>query len=105
MERGDAPPDQRARLAVVPALARAAGLVLMDPIVSVSGLPTAPAPLTGNLASGATGVLSQFDRMNGSAPASHGELVFSAEARAQYVSFFASGLASKHATATSPYAR
>jgi hypothetical protein len=47
------------------ALARAAGLVLVDPIRPISGLKTAAAPLAGNLPGGATGVIAQFDRMMG----------------------------------------
>ena len=80
------------------ALARAAGLELVDPLVAVSGLPTSTAPRTGNLASGATGVLYQFDRMHGDMPATHGELIFAPEARGQYVEFFRSGLSAGHAT-------
>ena len=80
------------------ALARAAGLVLCDPLVPISGLPTARAPLSGNLPSGATGVIYQFDRIHGGMPATHGELIFAPEAQAQYVEFFASGRAAEHAT-------
>ncbi len=63
------------------ALARAAGLVLADPIRPVSGLPGGAAPLTGNLASGATGVIAQFDKIEGGQMATHGELIFSPEAQ------------------------
>jgi hypothetical protein len=80
------------------ALARAAGLALADAVRPVSGMVQESAPLTGNLESGATGVLYQFARMNGDAPANHGELIFSDEARAQYVGFFSSGLSAAHAT-------
>ena len=80
------------------ALARAAGLELCDPLVPISGVATSTAPLQGNLASGATGVIYQFDRMNGGMPATHGELIFAPEAQAQYVEFFASGLSAEHAT-------
>jgi hypothetical protein len=80
------------------ALARAAGLTLADAVRPVSGMAQASAPLQGNLQSGATGVLYQFARMNGDAPANHGELIFSDEARAQYVGFFSSGLSAAHAT-------
>src|SRR5262249_25134408 len=62
------------------ALARAAGLVLIDPIVPISGVASAPAPVTGNLPSGATGAISQFDVVNGDELATHGELIFSPEA-------------------------
>ncbi len=85
------------------ALARATGLVLVDPKRPISGLPTAPAPVTGNLASGATGAIAQFDTMDGGMTANHGGLIFSAEARAQYVAFFASGLTAAHATVPPPY--
>ncbi|MEJ7735219.1 MAG: hypothetical protein WKG00_39295 [Polyangiaceae bacterium] len=80
------------------ALARAAGLTLADAARPVSGMAQASAPLQGNLQSGATGVLYQFARMNGDAPANHGELIFSDEARAQYVGFFSTGLSAAHAT-------
>ncbi len=84
------------------ALARAAGLTLADPVRPISGLAQASAPLTGNLPSGATGVLYQFARMNGDETATHGDLLFSAEARAQYVDFFSSGLSAPHATVSPP---
>lgn len=74
------------------ALARAAGLALVDPLEPVSGLDTAVAALSGNL-DGATGALSQFDRVDGDTVATHGELIFSEEGRAQYVTFFLSALA------------
>ena len=85
------------------ALARAAGLAQIDPIVPISGVSSAPAPVTGNLPSGATGAISQFDVVNGDELATHGELIFSPEARAQYVEFFRTGLAAPHATIISPY--
>jgi pimeloyl-ACP methyl ester carboxylesterase len=85
------------------ALARAAGLVLADPIRPISGLPSGAAPLTGNLASGATGVIAQFDKIEGGQLATHGELIFSPEARTQYVEFFKSGLANPHATVAPAY--
>lgn len=85
------------------ALARAAGLSLVDPVRPISGLVAAPAPLHGNLAGGATGAIVPFDRMYGDQTASHGELIFSDEARAQYVEFFRSGLESGHATVPPPY--
>jgi hypothetical protein len=84
-------------------VARAAGLVSMNPLVKVSGLPEATGPVTGNLPGGATGVISQFDRIEGDELATHGELIFSPEARAQYVKFFQSGLAAGHATCEAPY--
>jgi hypothetical protein len=80
------------------ALARAAGLTLADALRPVTGLAQASAPLTGNLPGGATGVLYQFARINGDETATHSDLLFSEEARAQYVDFFSSGLAAPHAT-------
>ncbi|APR81510.1 Lipase-like protein [Minicystis rosea] len=59
------------------ALARAAGLVLLDPKSAISGLPSAKAPATGNVAGGATGGISQFDVIEGGQTAQHGELIFS----------------------------
>jgi hypothetical protein len=85
------------------ALARAAGLVLADPIRPISGLPSGAAPLTGNLTSGATGAIAQFDKIEGGQLATHGELIFSPEARAQYVEFFKTGLAKPHATVIPAY--
>ena len=84
-------------------LARALGLVSQNPVTRVSGLPERTGSITGNLAGGATGVLAQFDKMDGDTPASHGSLIFSAEARAQYVAFFASGLATGHSTVPPAY--
>lgn len=85
------------------ALARAAGLVNMDPLAAVSGLAEAAGPVTGNLAGGGTGVFSQFDVIEGGKMATHGELIFSPEARAQYVKFFETGLSAGHATCEGPY--
>ena len=36
-------------------------------------------------------------------PATHGELIFAPEAQAQYVEFFATGLAREHATVVAAY--
>ncbi|MBK8258752.1 MAG: hypothetical protein IPK82_39610 [Polyangiaceae bacterium] len=82
-------------------LARAAGLVNMNALVSVSGLPETTGPLKGNLPNGATAVMSQYQTIGGKT-ATHGELIFSEEARAQYVKFFASGLIDGHATCDPP---
>ena len=85
------------------ALARAAGLPLLDAIEPISGIESVTGPLSANLASGVTGAISQFDRVEGDQIATHGELIFSSEARAQYVEFFRSGLSQPHATILSPY--
>lgn len=85
------------------ALARAAGLELMDAIRPISGVKSVSGPVTANLGGGSTGVISQFDRMHGGEVASHGELIFAPEARAQYVEFFKTGLAGPRATVVSPY--
>ena len=84
-------------------LARAAGLVHLNPLRKVSGLASAEAPLTGGGPGGATGAFVQFDKVNGDQIASHGELIFTEEARAQYVTFFASGLGAAHATVEPAY--
>ncbi|MEZ4294685.1 MAG: hypothetical protein R3B70_06890 [Polyangiaceae bacterium] len=83
-------------------LARAAGLVNMAPLTKVSGMAESGAPVTGNLPGGATGAMSQFDKIEGGKLATHGELIFSPEARAQYVKFFQTGLANGHATCDKP---
>lgn len=85
------------------ALARAAGLVLADPIQPISGLASAAAPITANTAGGGTGAIVQFDFIEGGQVAQHGELIFSPEARAQYVEFFKTGLAQPHATVVPAY--
>jgi hypothetical protein len=84
------------------ALARAARLALLDPLRPVSGLAAAKGPLTGNLPSGATGAMSQFDLMDGK-PANHGGLYFSTEGIAQYLGFFQSALKAPHATVPPSY--
>lgn len=83
-------------------LARTAGLVNMSPVVSVSGLPETEGAVTGNLPGGATGVMSQWDNIEGGKVATHGELIFAPEAQAQYVKFFETGLAAGHATVEEP---
>lgn len=85
------------------ALARAAGASVVHRVTGASGIPSASAPTKGNAASGATSVVTQFDVMEGGKTASHGELIFSPEAQAQYVEFFASGLAGGHASVSAPY--
>ena len=85
------------------ALARAAGLTLVDVIRPISGLKSGAAPTSGTLPGGATGAIVQFDVMNGNQPAEHGGLIFSPEAQAQYVEFFKTGLATGHATVAKAY--
>jgi hypothetical protein len=81
------------------ALARAAGMVLGDPLVTpLTGFKAAAAPLTGNLPSGATCVMYPFDKIDGGMMAQHGALIFSPEAQGQYLQFFQSGLMQPHAT-------
>ena len=61
------------------------------------------APASGNLAAGATGVITQFDRVeDGTKVAEHGGLIFTPEAQDQYVKFFQSVLAGE-SRVTSPY--
>lgn len=79
------------------ALARAAGLQLVDGLRPVSGMDAVAAPVTANLVSGATGALTQFDVIDG-AIATHGELIFSTEGHAQYLEFFRTALGQPHAT-------
>lgn len=85
------------------ALARAAGLTNMNPLRSISGLPEATGPLSANLATGSTGVISQFDKVEGGVRATHGELIFSPEGRAQYVEFFRTAIETGRATAPPAY--
>lgn len=73
-------------------LARAAGLENANAIQHISGVADVSAPVVANLPTGATGVISQFDVIEGSVPATHGELIFSPEGQAQYVEFFRSAL-------------
>jgi len=74
-------------------LARAAGLVHQLPKKSeVPGLASASGSLTANLPSGATGVFAQFERGADGKAIDHGSLIFTPEARAQYVAFFGSAL-------------
>jgi len=84
-------------------LARAAGLALANPIRPISGLPSGTAPFTGNLASGATGAIVQFDTVEGGKLAMHGDLISTPEAQSQYLELFKSGLAKPHATVMPAY--
>lgn len=84
------------------ALARAAHLALLDPLRPVSGLSADNGPLTGNLATGATGAMSQFDVTDGKR-AKHGELYFTTEGVTQYLGFFQSALAKGRATVPPSY--
>jgi hypothetical protein len=84
------------------ALARAAGMQIMNGITDTSGLASVDAPATSNLAGGATGVLCQFDKAAGKT-VDHGSLIFADEAIQQYVEFFVSGMQNPHATVVKPY--
>lgn len=76
-------------------LARALGLAQIAPYThEVPSMFRTDAPLTQNLPSGATGGLTQFEVANGTT-ASHGDLIFSPEARKQYVEFFRTALAGR----------
>ena len=68
----------------------------------IPGLAPANAPLTANLASGATGGIFQFDHADGK-NIDHGSLLFTNDAIGQYSQFFRTALASGHATITSPF--
>ena len=85
------------------ALARAAGLVLIDALQPVTGLDAVSGPVTANLPSGVTGALSQFDTINGNKIAVHGDLIFAPEGRAQYLEFFKTALENANGTIPSPY--
>lgn len=84
------------------AVARAGGLGHLNEVEDISGLGTVDAPVSGNLTMGNTGVICQFDTMEGGKTAEHGGLIFAPEAQQQYVEFFRSGLAGT-ATVTAPY--
>lgn len=85
------------------ALARAAGLSLVEPKVrDVGGLASAHAPLTGNLPSGATGGIFQFDHADGK-PIDHGSLLFTNDAIGQFSHFLRTSLENGHGTITSPF--
>ncbi|MGE3672178.1 MAG: hypothetical protein AB7K71_21080, partial [Polyangiaceae bacterium] len=85
------------------ALARAAGLELVHEVRPIPGIPAVSAPVSGNLSGGATGIITQFDRVEGDTKvAEHGGLIFTPEAQDQYVKFFQSVLAGK-SQVTSPY--
>ena len=76
-------------------LARALGLAQVGPIThEVPSMTRLAAPVTGNLPSGATGGLVQFETANGTV-ATHGDLIFSPEAKKQYVEFFRTALAGR----------
>lgn len=85
------------------ALARAAGLAVLNPVTPASGLTEISAPASGNLPNGATGVVCQFDTMNDGKIASHGELAFSTEGLQQYVSFFKTRIEDNRGVVNAPY--
>ncbi len=81
-------------------LARALGAAQLTPTANpVPGLPQLPSPLTTNTA-GATVAFFSYDHADG-APIEHGSLIFTDDARRQYVSFFRSSLAG-HAIVAAP---
>jgi hypothetical protein len=84
------------------ALARAAGMQIMNRITDASGFEPVNAPATSNVNGAATGVLCQFDKGDGKT-AEHGELIFTEDANQQYTEFFKTGLANPHATVVAPY--
>lgn len=84
------------------ALARAAGMRIMNRITDTSGLPNVTAPATSNVNGASTAVLCQFDKGDGKT-AEHGELIFTEDANQQYTEFFQTGLANPHATVVAPY--
>jgi pimeloyl-ACP methyl ester carboxylesterase len=85
------------------ALARAAGLAEVLPKVSdIPLLVQSNAPLIGNLSTGATGGIFQFDHADGK-PIDHGSLIFTDDARNQYSQFLRTALESGHGTITSPF--
>jgi hypothetical protein len=85
-------------------LARGLGLAQETPLVeAIGGIPQLPAPISGNLGGDTTAVFSQFDRMNGGKTAEHGELIFSPEARSQYVRFFQGAAARQTPVVIDPY--
>jgi dienelactone hydrolase len=79
------------------AVARAAGLVLLNPVRPFPGAVLDPSATSTPRPDGSTGVITQFATMNGGEVATHGELIFTPEARAQYVEFFRTGIV--HGTA------
>lgn len=76
------------------ALARAAGMSLLEPVRPFPGVPIVASPSRAQGPFGSTAIVTQFDRMNGGEPATHGELIFAPEGQAQYVEFFRSALES-----------
>jgi pimeloyl-ACP methyl ester carboxylesterase len=86
-------------------LSRTMGLTHVAPLLGeIDGVPLAPAPFSGNLATGATGAVFQFDTVDGAA-ATHGSVVISTEGKAQYGAFFAALFADEDAVVIDPFAR
>lgn len=84
-------------------LANALGLAHAGPaLAKVAGLSSAPVPLAANAAGGAaTAGLFQFSMMDGK-KAEHGGLIFTDDARRQYVRFFADALGGASPTIVAP---
>lgn len=84
------------------ALARAAGLTLLNPVRPFPGATIDENIQSSPQANGSTGIMTQFATMNGGEVATHGELIFAPEARAQYVEFFRTGIVNGTATVKHP---
>ncbi len=84
------------------ALARAAGLTLLNPVRPFPGATIDENTQSSPQANGSTGIMTQFATMNGGEVATHGELIFAPEARAQYVEFFRTGIVNGTATVKHP---
>lgn len=85
-------------------LSRAFGLTHVTPALeAIDGVQTAPAPMSGNLVTGTTGGVFQFDETDGIV-ANHNSLGGSSEARAQYEAFFGALFDGAPAVVVDPYA-
>lgn len=85
-------------------LARATGLAQISPVLDPIGGLTPGAPgVSGNMATGATGGIFQFEVADGKT-VDHGSLIFATEGIKQYVEFFRGSLAGGHGSIINPYA-
>jgi dienelactone hydrolase len=86
-------------------LARTMGLTLVSPALSeIDGVPVSPAPLSENLANGATGGVFQFNKADGKT-AVHGSLVYSSEGKAQHGAFLKALFEEQPCVILDPYAQ